>query len=58
MQRLSAVSSRAQINPTSFVNEYNWGDFKGENVNLTVPARASAGLEGVGLHALNHVDRG
>lgn len=23
-------SSRAQITPTSFVNEYNWGDFKGD----------------------------
>jgi hypothetical protein len=29
MQKLRAVSSRAVITPTSFVNEYNWGDFKG-----------------------------
>jgi hypothetical protein len=30
MQKLRAVSSRAVITPTSFVNEYNWGDFKGD----------------------------
>jgi hypothetical protein len=30
MQKLRAVSSRAGITPTSFVNEYNWGDFKGD----------------------------
>ncbi len=29
MDELRAVSSRAEITPTSFVNEYNWGDFKG-----------------------------
>jgi hypothetical protein len=29
MQKLRTVSSRAVITPTSFVNEYNWGDFKG-----------------------------
>jgi hypothetical protein len=26
---LRGVSSRAQITPHSFVNEYNWGSFKG-----------------------------
>jgi hypothetical protein len=29
MRELRAVSSRAVITPTSFTNEYNWGDFKG-----------------------------
>jgi hypothetical protein len=27
---LRSVSSRAQITPTSFTNEYNWGDFRGD----------------------------
>jgi hypothetical protein len=30
IQKLRAISSRAVITPTSFVNEYNWGDFKGD----------------------------
>jgi len=29
MSELRAYSSRAQITPSSFVNFYNWGDFKG-----------------------------
>ena len=29
MGALRAISTRAQITPTSFVNTYNWGDFKG-----------------------------
>ncbi len=29
MRDLRAYSSRAQITPSSFVNVYNWGDFKG-----------------------------
>ena len=29
MRELRAVSSRAVITPTSFTNEYNWGNFKG-----------------------------
>ena len=29
MSELRAYSSRAQITPSSFVNVYNWGDFKG-----------------------------
>ena len=29
MKALRNISTRAQITPTSFVNEYNWGDFKG-----------------------------
>lgn len=27
---LRALSTRAQITPVSFINEYNWGDFKGD----------------------------
>ena len=30
MGDLRAYSSRAQITPSRFVNEYNWGDFKGD----------------------------
>lgn len=30
MQALRSYSTRAQITPTSFVNEYNWGDFRGD----------------------------
>lgn len=30
MKELRTYSSRAQITPTSFVNVYNWGDFKGD----------------------------
>jgi hypothetical protein len=29
MGALRAISSRAEIAPTSFVNTHNWGDFKG-----------------------------
>jgi hypothetical protein len=29
MREVRAYSTRARITPTSFVNEYNWGDFKG-----------------------------
>ena len=29
MAGLRKFSSRARITPTSFVNAYNWGDFKG-----------------------------
>jgi hypothetical protein len=29
MSELRAYSSRARITPSSFVNVYNWGDFKG-----------------------------
>lgn len=29
MRELRSLSSRAEITPTSFVNVYNWGDFKG-----------------------------
>ncbi len=29
MGELRAYSSRAQITPSSVVNEYNWGSFKG-----------------------------
>jgi len=30
MEELRAYSSRARISPDSFVNVYNWGDFKGD----------------------------
>ena len=30
MARLRAFSTRARITPTSFVNTYDWGDFKGD----------------------------
>lgn len=30
MAELRSYSSRARITPTSFVNEYNWGSFKGD----------------------------
>ena len=31
MARLRAFSTRARITPTSFVNDYQWGDFKGSH---------------------------
>jgi hypothetical protein len=34
MQALEDLSSRARITPTSFVNEYNWGNFKGDPLKL------------------------
>ncbi len=30
MKEVRQVSTRARITPTSFVNEYHWGDFKGD----------------------------
>ena len=30
MAELRAISTRAEITPASFTNEYNWGDFKGD----------------------------
>ena len=32
MAELRACSSRANITPTSFVNEYHWGDLKGDPI--------------------------
>ena len=29
LRTLRSLSTRAEITPTSFVNTYNWGDFKG-----------------------------
>jgi hypothetical protein len=29
MRALRAITSRATITPTSLINEYHWGDFKG-----------------------------
>lgn len=34
MEVLRDLSTRAQITSTSFVNEYNWGDFKGDPLKL------------------------
>ncbi len=34
MAELRALSTRATITPTSFVNEYHWGDFKGNPSTL------------------------
>ena len=34
MRSLRNLSTRAQITPTSFVNEYHWGDFKGRPLKL------------------------
>jgi hypothetical protein len=36
MKELRALSTRAEITPTSFVNEYHWGDFKGDPRKLIV----------------------
>ena len=30
MDKLRSYSTRARITPTSFVNDYSWGDFKGD----------------------------
>ena len=30
MRELRAYSTRARITPTSFVNDYSWGNFKGD----------------------------
>ena len=30
MAELRRLSTRAQITPTSFINSYSWGDFKGK----------------------------
>jgi len=34
MSALRALSTRANITPVSFTNEYNWGDFKGDPAKL------------------------
>jgi hypothetical protein len=34
MQALRDLSTRARITPTSFVNEYSWGDLKGDPLKL------------------------
>ena len=34
MGELSSISTRADITPTSFINEYNWGDLKANPANL------------------------
>lgn len=30
MREVRAYSTRARITPASFINEYNWGDFRGD----------------------------
>lgn len=34
LKRLRALSTRAAISPTSFVNTYEWGEFKGDSSRL------------------------
>ena len=34
LRMLRSLSTRAEITPTSFVNSYNWGDFKGDSEAL------------------------
>lgn len=34
IEALRNLSTRAQISSTSFINEYNWGDFKGDPLKL------------------------
>ena len=34
MDELRALSTRAEITPTSFTNTYHWGDFKGNPATL------------------------
>jgi len=34
MKELRKLSTRAQITPTSFINVYNWGDFRGDPLAL------------------------
>ncbi len=34
MSYLRSLSTRAHITPVSFTNEYNWGDFKGDTLEL------------------------
>ena len=34
MAQLRRISTRAEISPTSFINVYNWGDFRGDETSL------------------------
>lgn len=34
MEKLRAITSRAEITPTSLINTYHWGDFKGDEWEL------------------------
>jgi hypothetical protein len=47
MQALRNLSTRARITPTSFVNEYNWGDFKGMSLwqSNIVQAKAQSSMK-------------
>ncbi len=49
MSELRAYSSRAQITPSSFVNVYNWGDFKGNPDTLKFVILEFAGRYNAGL---------
>jgi hypothetical protein len=35
LEEVRALSTRADISPTSFANEYHWGDFRGDTTKLT-----------------------
>jgi len=53
MQQLRAFSTRARITPTSFVNEYNWGNFRGDvNRFMTKYFDAFVYLANWGTHVL------
>jgi hypothetical protein len=56
MDELRSYSTRARITPTSFVNDYSWGDFKGnadawmeKYFEFPSPWVAPAPTEGSGL---------
>ena len=42
MLEVRSFSTRARITPTSFVNEYHWGNFKGNIDIIRTPAAAPA----------------
>jgi hypothetical protein len=39
LAELRELSTRAEITPTSFVNTYHWGDFRGDPRKLPPPDR-------------------
>jgi hypothetical protein len=46
MRELRALSSRAEITPTSFVNVYNYGDFRGNSTEVLRKYGAGTGRRG------------
>ena len=50
MAELRAMSSRARITPTSFVNTYNWGNFRGDPYHLMTNTTAPFWLKNVVQH--------